>query len=194
MKRKGPEKRGSRPRKIRPLVLIICEGETEKEYLDGFRKEYRLTATQIQISVEGVPLTVVKKARDRKNADGGYKAVWAVFDRDDHPNIPEACDMAKQNDIKVAYSNPAFEIWYLLHVKDQTAFIDRDEAERMVRRAFPGWNKPASLFDETAKDRPTAIKRAAKGRKRHSKNGSSEDENPSTTMDQLVQFLETLKG
>ena len=46
-----------------------------------------------------------------------YEQVWIVMDKDDFPpeNFNRALDLAKQDDMRVAYSNQAFELWFLLH-------------------------------------------------------------------------------
>jgi hypothetical protein len=40
---------------------------------------------------------------------------WVMFDRDQHSEIPEAFVRARQNGINVAFSNPSFDLWLLLH-------------------------------------------------------------------------------
>lgn len=57
---------------------------------------------------------------DRDNAG---KETWVVFDFDIKPDQLEqqkedynrAIELAKNHDIKVAYSNDSFELWFLLH-------------------------------------------------------------------------------
>jgi hypothetical protein len=91
----------------------------------------------------GVPLTVVRIARDRmikaeqeaaREGDDNLKfdSVWAVFDVDDHPNIPAAIQMARDNSIGLAVSNPAFELWLLLHFRDSPGMKGRDAVRRLL--------------------------------------------------------------
>ena len=46
-----------------------------------------------------------------------YDQCWVVFDKDDFPanDFNMAIDLAKRNGFNVAYSNQAFEYWFLLH-------------------------------------------------------------------------------
>ena len=72
---------------------------------------------------EGVPLTVAKaavKERNRKRTDSYEKTdeVWAVFDRDEHPHYEEARDLCRRNKVGLAYSDPCFELWLILHEED----------------------------------------------------------------------------
>ena len=123
----------------KPIILIVCEGEkTEPQYFDGFRKAYRNPRVDIEICSEhGVPLTLVKIAKRRKQerrevADRerdeniAYDSVWCVFDVDDHPQINEAKQMAKTNEIDLAISNPCFELWLILHFRNNPGMQHRD--------------------------------------------------------------------
>ncbi len=51
---------------------------------------------------------------------GNYDQVWCVFDRDDHGvgNFNAAIEIARKNNINVAYSIQAFEYWLILHFED----------------------------------------------------------------------------
>ena len=100
----------------------------------------------------GVPLTVVREAKRRKNLaarnskrEGDsylkYDSVWCVFDVDDHPHVPEALQMASQTEIKVALSNPCFELWLMLHLRDAPGMVHRDRAQKMLKTLVPGYDK-----------------------------------------------------
>jgi hypothetical protein len=101
--------------------LIVCEGEkTEPNYFKSFplinngSYVYELEVYGGKINTIGV----VDKALELKNANPDkYDSVWAVFDKDDFPaeNFNQAIINAKNNGINVAWSNEAFELWYLLH-------------------------------------------------------------------------------
>ena len=56
---------------------------------------------------------------------------------DDHPNIPEAKQMAKANDINLAISNPSFELWLLLHFRSGPGAKHRDEIVKMLKKFVP---------------------------------------------------------
>ncbi|MBF0339286.1 MAG: RloB domain-containing protein [Nitrospirae bacterium] len=57
---------------------------------------------------------LVNEAIKEKN-NGSYHSVWAVFDKDDFNQFNNAIQITAKNNICVAYSNEAFELWYLLH-------------------------------------------------------------------------------
>jgi hypothetical protein len=66
----------------------------------------------------------------RGNSFDEKDQVWAVFDRDEHPNHEAAVRMCEQNRVGVARSNPCFEVWLILHVDD----YDRSDHRRAVQR------------------------------------------------------------
>jgi hypothetical protein len=78
-----------------------------------------------------------QRAADIKEAKRGrgraFNQYWCVFDVDEHPKIPDALDLASANNINVALSSPCIELWFVLHFADQTAFLDRNEAQRLSR-------------------------------------------------------------
>ena len=53
-----------------------------------------------------------------------------MFDRDIHPNVPAALDLAARSGVEVVMSNPCIELWFILHYEDQLADIERHPAQR----------------------------------------------------------------
>jgi RloB-like protein len=113
----------------------------------------------------GVPLTIVQKAvaikkqkeHETKKATNSFDKlfeVWAVFDIDEHPNIPQAIDMAKANKVATAVSNPCIEIWALLHVHFHRSHIHRHDLQRKLALIMPKYEPEGSKqFDfEQIKD------------------------------------------
>lgn len=145
-------KRPSRQPKIR--ILVVCEGKkTEPLYLRQLQHHVRNPRVHVEpVGPAGVPRTVVETAIDlrrqaedeaRRQRDENllWDQVWAVFDIDDHPNVAEAKQLAMANGIRLAVSNPCFELWALLHFTDQQAHIERDKLRPMLRQHLPGYDK-----------------------------------------------------
>lgn len=166
MPRKFPSRR-SLDRKLgdkSPKVLfkVVCEGKnTEPNYLKEFSAEFGNDLVKVEtIGAAGVPLTIVKKAVDlkrsvkyKKNKNGfeGLSEFWAVFDYDEHPNIPQALNIARDNQVFVAKSNPCFEIWPLLHFVFQRAPIDRHKLQSELSKHMKNYSKNGS------KDRKSVV-------------------------------------
>ena len=109
---------------IRQRFLIVCEGEkTEPNYFEQFR------APALVIQVEGIGMntqSLVNQALELRKEDD-YDQVWCVFDKDDYSidQFENAIHQAHDNGMQVAYSNQAFEIWYILHFELLHSALDR---------------------------------------------------------------------
>lgn len=112
----------------RPRFLVVCEGTvTEPEYFKkfSFQAENQLVDVEIEGRSED-PLYIVERAAQWKreaaeqaevagNPYKSYDHVWCVFDVDEHERFNEAVELAEEEDILLAVSNPCFELWALLH-------------------------------------------------------------------------------
>jgi hypothetical protein len=102
-------------KEVRQRFLIVCEGEkTEPNYFRNFR-----VPGKVYCDVRGFgynTVSLVRKTIELREQDE-YDQVWCVFDRDSFPaqDFNNAIALADRNSIRVAYSNEAFELWYLLH-------------------------------------------------------------------------------
>jgi hypothetical protein len=104
------------------LFFVVAEGErTEYDYVTFLNREFgaefrfRIDAPKRSILRNGLkPAEVVDEAV-MAMATRDFDEVWALFDRDRHEGIPEAIRRAKKAGVEVALSNPAFELWLLLH-------------------------------------------------------------------------------
>lgn len=196
-KRRRQDQRPYKPRKVdtrepKSRFLIICEGErTEPNYF----KSFRVPRDVITVEIHGTgynTLSLVKKAIDLRNTDPEYDQVWCVFDRDSFPaqDFNEAIKLADREKMKVAYSNEAFELWYLLHFHYFNSAITRQQyiikLNDLLSTTYRK-NRPdiyAALLDKQA----TAIKHAQQLLQEYSPSRPERD-NPSTTVHLLVKEL-----
>lgn len=125
-------------REIKQSFLIVCEGEkTEPDYF----KAFRMTAATIKAVGQAMnTMTLVNKAISIREADQKRKRVydqcWVVFDKDDFPakDFNQAIQLAEKNGFRVAYSNQAFEYWFLLHYNLYTGAIHRNQYKDVLTR------------------------------------------------------------
>lgn len=186
--------RGYRDRDVetrlpRERFLIVCEGErTEPNYFLNFRVPKEV------LDVQGLgfnTVSLVKKAIELKRL-GEYTQVWCVFDRDSFPpeNFNNALSLAKQRGIRVAYSNEAFELWYLLHFHFFNSAITRedykDKLSKLMGKKYE--KKSPTMFDELLERQSTAIENARRLLIVYEFNNPLKD-NPSTTVHLLVEEL-----
>ena len=134
-------------------LVVVCEGKnTEPEYLKECARYYGAGTVRLRpIAAAGVPLTIVKAAinekatlvdNHRKNKDSfeGCFKVWAIFDRDIHPNVPQALALARKFGIEVAFSNPCFELWPLLHLEEFGTQLGRHALQSRLKSKMPGYD------------------------------------------------------
>lgn len=146
-------KRTSGKKKPNVKIYVFCEGKnTEPDFIKEYSEIYGNNMIEVFLArAQGVPKSIVKNAIEKKNVldriakksndklDKKFQ-VWAVFDRDEHPEIPNALQSAKSNNIKVAFSSPCFEIWALAHFIKQTAEIGRKEAQSALKKYLSGYD------------------------------------------------------
>lgn len=81
---------------------------------------------------------VVEKAIELRNkavSDGKpYDVTWAVFDKDsfDADKFDNAIKMARSYDIRCAWSNEAFELWYIYHFENRITSMPRIEYQNRI--------------------------------------------------------------
>lgn len=179
---------------VRQRFLIVCEGEaTEPKYFCKFR------ASGFVIHVKGTGRNTLKIVEEalRLRQDEDYDQVWCVFDRDSNPreNFNAALTLAAQNKIEVAYSNQAFELWYLLHFQYQnTAITRRDYIQRLERRLNRPYQKnDDTIFDELRPYVDEAIRNARRLLEGYRPSNPADDD-PSTTVHILVEQLLKFAG
>ena len=185
--------------------LVFCEGEkTEPAYLKALKRERSVRdVASVDIRVDegtsgSVPLTLVEaaaKARARSPAeDGEIDEVWCVFDVEwpqNHPNLKRALVLARESGVRVAVSNPCFELWLALHFEDQTAGLDTAAATRL-RRTLDGTSGKDLDGATYMPRRVDAARRARALDERHRGNDTEfPHDNPSSGM---FRFLDAIEG
>lgn len=186
----GRHSRKQNVREVRQRFLIVCEGKkTEPNYFKSFD-------VQTDVRVVGVgadPMHVVREAiaikRDNKEL---YDQVWCVFDRDSFSadTFNGAIQLAKENNISVAYSNEAFELWYLLHFAYHNTAVSRQDyikkLEKCLGRAYE--KNCCTMYQACEKLQEQAIRNAERLLQEY-EHPSPERDNPSTTVHLLVKEL-----
>ena len=146
-RRGGSLRRDVAVRTPKRTFLVFCEGEkTEPADLKALKRAPAVrdvASVDIRVDEEtsgSVPLTVVEaaaKARARSSGeDGEIDEVWCIFDVEwprNHPNLEQALARARESGVRVAVSNPCFELWLALHFEDQNAWLDTAAATRLRR-------------------------------------------------------------
>jgi len=185
-------------REPQSILVIVSEGEkTEKKYFSNYRKrgcglkiETPNTSRTDPVGLVNFAIRQIRKYDLDPEKDD---EIWCVFDVDDNEeNITEALDKAEENNIKIALSNPCFEIWFLLHFKFRDTSLTCNDAITELKDHLPDYSKNQDVFYEIVDRREKAISHAKKLNEIHNKRDNdlySPESNPSTQVFKLVGYI-----
>lgn len=149
--------RGQR-RREKPVVLIVCEGETERQYFADIKRRFRANWIEVNKPHCNDPKGIVAVARRRWRElvrKGLLVEPWVVFDaesrEDEGPRgYSEAIALAEKTGIAVANSSPSFEYWILLHYVPGVLVDSPSDAERELDRSgrILGYEKPGLPYED----------------------------------------------
>ncbi len=177
---------------VKERFLIVCEGEkTEPKYFEGFQTPRRV------LIIKGTgynTVGLVKEAkRLRQEATETFDQCWCVFDRDSFPadDFNDAIHYAEANGFQVAYTNEAFELWYLLHFDDHRSALSRIQYKPLLtQRLGHSYRKNSqSTYRELEHRQEAAVRRAASLRAEYGDAHNPQQDNPCTTVHLLVEQL-----
>jgi hypothetical protein len=191
-------------------ILIVCEGKkTEPHYFRGLCQDLRLNPVNVVIEdrKSGLdPKSLVAFAIETSKKDKGYDRVYCVFDKDKHVSYTAALDkirakrLAGGATLHAITSVPCFEIWFLLHftytARPFSAAGDDSNCTLVIKGLdrkgrIRGYEKGSKdIFNVLSDKTETAIRNAEKLENFHK---TSQTDNPSTKVHELVQYLKGLK-
>ena len=202
---RSPKERPFEVRPIRERILIVCEGsKTEPNYFESIKGVLpQQIANVIDVDGQGYNTqSLVNRARtlraDAADTDYPYDEVWVVFDRDSFS--PDAFDNAIHSAeaavMKAAWSNEAFELWYILHFEARQTGMSRTEYKACLtghlKSAYQK-NDP-DMYAKLARhgQEPQAMQRAIRLRQVHA-DVPDHQANPCTRVDELVSRLNAFR-
>lgn len=212
-----------------PDIIIACEDEASapayfKALVAQLRESRKITPDSFVIAkhTNTHPTGILEDLRKHTCESTGktyekFKHKWIVIDRDkervdggghDTEDFNSALTKAKRLKVEVAYSNDAFELWYLLHFHYVDSAISRDDLLTKVIKKLQDHNaskfvqldkdtiKQADftkhIFNELQSLQEVAICNAKKLMAFHGESHNPESDNPSTTVYKLVELLNSL--
>ena len=106
-----------RKRKLRKVYCVLVEGETEKYYIDAFRRTERCHIKIKPSIVHQIGLGNIER-HIRRYANEGYDKIFWVVDMDtyrgEEDEFHKICQQIS-DDAEVLVNCPCFEVWLLLH-------------------------------------------------------------------------------
>lgn len=188
---------GPRPvqtQELRPHFLIVCEGEqTEPNYFRSFR-------VNAEVEVKGTgqnTLSLIEYTRrlqtQAERQGRRYTAIWTVFDKDDYPmeRFNQAIEQARQAGFGAAYSNEAFELWYILHFEYVDSAVSRPRYQEILAQklAKPYNKNDFTLYGFQLSRQRAALQFAERLLASYEPGHNPARDNPCTTVHLLVQEL-----
>ena len=170
--------------RMRKIALVICEGETEVCYINLLKSWYK-SPIRIISHIEGTKITpslVEKRTKELKISQLDKVHTFLMYDMD----VQAINEKLRKCKAEMLLSNPCFEIWLLLHAKDQKTAIETDALIKELKKSAPVWkNYSKSAFTDTQKaylnnKMDDAVERAKKLREFY---------NPSTGIYKLIEML-----
>jgi len=197
----------------RRFFLIVCEGEkTEPNYFESLKDDLPkgvLNVCSFKIVGTGNNTTsLVNKAMTLRTewqtqTNRTIDKMWIVFDKDSFTaqsfnSAIQTC-IANRPDVDCAWTNEAFELWYLLHFHYYNTGISRKKYQELIEGNFQkqGLNdyeykkNSTEMYSllETYASRESAIKHATKLEKVYAGQQNYSTQNPCTMVHKLIAEL-----
>jgi len=197
----------------RRFFLIVCEGEkTEPNYFKSLKEALPkgvLDVCEFTIEGEGYNTeSLVKKSLELKSnwereINRKIDKLWVVFDRDSFKpkafnNAIQTC-INKSPKVEAAWTNEAFELWYLLHFHYYNTGINRKEYQDLIegnfkKKGLKNYEYKKNCTEmfallETHGSREDAIRNATNLEKHYAGQYNYATQNPCTMVHKLVAEL-----
>lgn len=227
-RQKQDNKRKQKSREIIPDIILACEDSISaptyfKMIVQSLLHDKLITPDSFVIATPNHtnPSGVLEDLKKHKTSNGktykDFMHKWIIIDRDiqrvdggghTKEDFNLALEKAKKEKVEVAYSNDAFELWYLLHFDYISTAILRDKInERLIKKLqeknphkFAKLSKKTikqakytkHIFKEITSLQEVAIINAKKLLSSYRAENNPESNNPSTTVHLLVEVLNKL--
>jgi hypothetical protein len=159
------------------LIVIATEGQkTETQYFEDFKDHYQSKRIHVEVlrrnSSASSPRHVLSELAKFKSEYKltGDDELWMVIDLDQwtEAHLSEVASHCIQKSFHLAVSNPCFEVWLLLHVKDPaeyasgelTVFCNKTDLIKELRRILGSYNSANIDSKRFLPHVPEAIERA----------------------------------
>lgn len=203
MARRLSRDRKAATRSDKEYVLIVAEGEcTEPNYFREFK------CNTVNVEIVGTGYNTISlfnraiKELNRLPKGSPVRDVYVVFDKDEfpaedfHTAIMSCLNYRRRRGVTVhpIWSNPCFELWFLLHFEYRNTKIHRHDFDNLLSTALNVKYKKNlanirnMILDKGGKEQD-AIRHAQRLEEIHDEPGKYADHNPSTMVHQLVEKL-----
>ncbi len=209
MRKRGEEIKGKRTKdKPRCKIYVFCEGKTERIYLQHFEnRTYNVEIIPVNTKhtdAMGIVLYakeyIEKEGLNLKLGDRGY----CVFDSDpkSNPNIKNVFNVlfgCRKKGLYSIFSNPSFEVWFVLHFREAPYGKSADDMKRLVKKLLelPDYSETTDIYPLLLPKQIEALERAKKLYKSQKEVYDTvycHECNPYTDMFEFIDYIESLKS
>ncbi len=190
-------------------IYIFTEGSTEEIYLEHY-ENIKKGIYVIPIDTDHTnAMGIVKQAKkyiDEHDIDTELgDRCYCVFDSDptSNPNIKEVVDLIrgyKHKGLECIFSNPSFEIWFILHFKKAPYGKSAKEVKKIIKDLLkdqvPDYKETTDIFEILLDRRDIAIREAMllhNSQSKVHKDVLSHECNPYTNIFEFVNYLRDVK-
>lgn len=210
-RKRGQEVKGKKQKDKPCSIYVFTEGDTEEIYL----KHYENRKYGIKVIPKDPKHTdalgIVTKAKafideGKLEIELGDKC-YCVFDSDPksntEANFKKAISLVrnyKHKGLECIFSNPSFEIWFILHFKSapygKSALDVKKIIKDLVKNKYPSYSETTDIFELLKDKQVYALENAKKLHNKQVQNYKdvlSHECNPYTNIFEFVQYVESMK-
>jgi hypothetical protein len=171
---------------MKSVFIVFCEGDTEEIYINLLRQNYRLPIKVIP-RITGISISpdILQRYIKAEKIDSSDKITSFLMYDLDKEGIAEK--IVKCKGCTSIASNPAIELWFLLHECEQNAAISTENCIDELKKSSSDWSyyKKCSLTEKQKQlrwdNRGLASARAKQ---------LAEGENPSSLVYRLIEAMD----
>jgi cell division FtsZ-interacting protein ZapD len=144
--------RSGRPeRKMKPVILVLCEGETEECYVEHLKQKYRLPI-KIVSKIVGQQINqklINRHKKELKISSAENIDCFLMYDAD----IQEVVENINKCGARAVFSRPCIEVWFLAH-SENIPYTDfsSDECLRRLVKVSPWKNYRKGALSDSQKN------------------------------------------
>lgn len=191
-------------RKVEKKLYILCEGadkHSEYAYLGALIKDTPIKGDKVHIELAPTKYNTGRELVEEasKKIDKKFKNIdeaWVVYDQDGYTLHKDTFEIAKQKNVKIAFSATAFEFWILLHFEYTTKQFPKSEdiIKELKDKNFIDYAKNSKdVYFLTKEKLPNAKQNAKKIRievEKYDGNKKIYERNPYTNLDLLIEEIQ----
>lgn len=208
---RGKEQKGKKAKvRMKSCIYIFCEGKTEKIYLQHYENStYNVQVIPVNTGhTDAVGIVrYAKKYISQHPLELQYGDIgYCVFDSDpgSNPNIEVAFRLIegmRDKGLDCIFSNPCFEVWFVLHFKDAPYGKTAEQMKREIKeilkkeKGITEYSETVDIYDIISDRLKEAVKRAEvlERKQKQIYRVHSHECNPYTDMFKFVAYMDELK-